>query len=134
MDISKYASYFHDGALYDIKHTNDTIELYFASAEVDPEDIEDNIPLGKYDRIKGVLHLEGIKKITRNKLPVDKKLNMEHPRGNIFNLNIAENFVELQIDWEEVSPQINCNDFSTIKIEADKIYWENKPDLVDPYW
>ncbi len=134
MNISKYAGYFHDGGLIDIKHTNDTIELYLASAEVDPEDIEDNIPLGKYDRIKGILHLEKIKNIIVNDKVFTDTLKMESHSGDIFRFKIRDNTVNLQINWIEFNPKPSSSGFSTSEIEADKIYWENKPDLVDPYW
>jgi len=134
MDISKYTAYFHDGSLIDIKNIDDTIEISLSSAEVDPEDLTDDIPLGEYDRINGILHLEGIKKITRNDLLFNGILKMERQSGEIHRFKIRDAVVELQIDWEDFKPKSQVNDFSTIIIEAEKIYWENKPDLVDPYW
>ncbi len=134
MDISKYADYFHDGGLYDIKQRNDKIELFMCSAEMDPEDLQDDIPLGQGDCITGILHLEGIRKITRNKHPFIGELKMEHQSGSILDFEIENNIVELGISWKNFRPKYQSKGFSTIVIEADKIYWENKPDLVDPYW
>ncbi len=134
MDVSKYAGYFHDGALIDIKQVGDKIELFLSSAEMDPEDLQDDIPLDDYDRIKGILHLEGIRKITRNEQPFVGNLNMEHKRGGILDLEITEHTVTLLIDWRDYNPLYGSVDCSEIMIEADKIYWENKPDLIDPYW
>ncbi len=135
MNISKYAGYFHDGALYDIKHKDNKIELSLSSAEMDPEDLEEDIPLGQGDCIMGILHLEGIRKITRSKQPFLGELKMEHQNGGILDLEIDKNVVELLIEWNDYRPKRLIGvDFSTIKIEAEKIYWENKPDLVNPYW
>ncbi len=134
MDISKYVDYFHDGGLYDIKHRNGKIELFMCSAEMDPEDLKDDIPLGDYDRIKGILHLEDIKKITRNKQPFIGELKMEHQSGEILDFEIVNDVVELGILWDNFKPKHQSMGYSTITIKADKIYWENKPDLVDPYW
>ncbi len=135
MDISKYAGYFHDGGLYDIKQKNGKIELFMSSAEMDPDDLQDDIPLGQGDCITGILHLEGVRKITRNKQPFIGELKMEHQSGSIFNLEITTTTVMLDIIWSDYKPVPRSDiDFSTIEIEADKIYWENKPDLVDPYW
>ena len=134
MDISKCTSYFHDGILIGLKQYSNKIDLILSSAEVDPEELIENIPLGKYDRIKGILHLEGIKKIMRNDQPFLFNLVMEHKRGRIFNFEINNHNVELQIDWRDSNPKTKVNDFLTILIEAEKIYWENKPDLIDPYW
>ena len=61
MDISKYTSYFHDGSLIaiDCGKNNTELTLTMENAEVDPEDINDNIRLSK----KGKLHLKGIKSL-----------------------------------------------------------------------
>ena len=52
--ISKYTAYFHDGSLVAIEYgkNNTELTLTLESAEVDPEDIKDPIPLSKDDRIK----------------------------------------------------------------------------------
>ncbi len=134
MNISKYAGYFHDGGLYDIKHKDENIELFMSSAEMDPEDLHDDIPLGHGDCITGILHLDGIKKITRNKQSFVGELKMEHQSGEILDFEIENNIVELGISWDDFKPIPHISiDYSIFTIEADKIYWENKPELVDPY-
>lgn len=45
MNIAKYDGYFHDGTLIDIKHIGNKITLLMSSAEMNPEDMKDNIPL-----------------------------------------------------------------------------------------
>ncbi len=135
MDISKYTGYFHDGGLIDIRHMDNKIELLLFSAEMDPEDLREDIPLGQDDCITGILHLDGIKKITKNEQPFFGELKMEHQSGDIFKLEISTTTVILKVIWSDYKPIPHSDiDFSTIEIEADKIYWENKPDLVDPYW
>lgn len=63
MIISKYAAFFHDGSVINIQHSGDRIEFSMASAEMDEEDIKDNITLSKDDSIQGKLHLKGIRNI-----------------------------------------------------------------------
>ena len=97
MDISKYVDYFHDGGLYDIKHRNGKIELFMCSAEMDPEDLEDDISLSDNDRIKGILHLERVKKNFVNKNLNNGELKMEHQSGDIFDLEITTTTVILYV-------------------------------------
>ncbi len=88
-----------------------------------------------YDCITGILHLEGVRKITRNKQLFIGELKMEHQSGDICDLEITTTIVILYVSWSDYKPISHSDiDFSTIAIEADKIYWENKPDLVNPYW
>ena len=73
MDIKKYAGYFHDGGLIDIKHIADKIELFITSAEMDPEDLEDDIPLDNWDCLKGILHLENVKNVLTVQIPLVRR-------------------------------------------------------------
>jgi hypothetical protein len=59
---------------------------------------------------------------------------MKYDSGNIFNLEIKKNKVEIAFSWVNFPPKPSVNDFSTIEIEAEKIWWENIPDLADPFW
>ncbi len=132
MNISKYAAFFHDGSVFDIKHTGSKIELSMRSAEMDEEDVKDDIVLSKDDRIQGKLHIEGIKSIEINSKLFLNVLQKEYDNGRIFDFEIAENSIELSIDWVNFPPHSEVNDFSVIRIEASNIYWENIPNLVDP--
>ena len=131
MDISKYTSYFHDGSLIAIDYgKNDTeLTLTMESAEVDPEDIKDNIPLAKEDRIKGKLHLKGVKNIYINRKKLSTPLKMNYDNGKIFDLEIKNNEVLLAISWRNYPPKPDTNDFSTITINVESMCWENIPDL-----
>ena len=109
---------------------NDTeLTLTMESAEVDPEDIKDNIPLAKEDRIKGKLHLKGIKNIYINRKRLSTPLKMNYDNGKIFDLEIKNNEVLLSISWRNYPPKARTNDFSTITIDVGNVCWENIPDL-----
>lgn len=99
------------------------------SAEIDEEDIKDNIVLSKNDRIRGKLHIEGIKRIKQNDHPYHEILTMRYKDAEIFHFEIYQNKVEFQIKWCSYPPTPYIEDFSTIEIEAEKIWWENMPDL-----
>ncbi len=131
MDISKYTAYFHDGSLMDIRHVGNEIEFYMASAEMDKEDVEDDTILSKDESIQGRLHLKGIKNITIDGKSFLGILNKEYDSGTIFDFEITKNSVELAIDWINFPPKPEVNNFSVIKIESEKIWWENIPDLSD---
>ena len=61
MDISKYTAFFHDGAIRDIDHKHNKMELSMESAEMDKDDVKENIPLSKYDTIQGKLYTSAFK-------------------------------------------------------------------------
>lgn len=133
MDISKYAPFFHDGGIMDIRHEGGTIEFSMSSAEMDEEDLHDDIPLSKYDDIQGKLHVEGVKSITINRSPFFGILKKTHDYVGIFHFEIKNKTIGLDLDWENYRPKPEMRDFTSIKIEAEKIWWETIPDLEDLY-
>ncbi len=134
MRIKKYEAYFHDGALIDIQHNNNQIEFSLESAEMDLSDLKDPIELSERKTIKGKLHLEDIISIFSTDGSLSNQLHMKYKSGNIFDLEISKNQVEISIIWENFPPKPAVNDFCTITIKARKIWWENIPDLYDPFW
>lgn len=133
MNIADYTSNFHDGSIIDIKHEINRIEISMESAEITEEDMKEDFPLSEHDTIKGKLHLEEVKSIKECNSYLNF-LKMKHEDATIFHFKINNNKVELQIIWGTYPPNPPVDDFSTIEIEAEKIWWENIPDLYDPYW
>ncbi|PCI92276.1 hypothetical protein COB11_07770 [Candidatus Aerophobetes bacterium] len=133
MDISKYTAFFHDGSVMDIQHTEDKIVFFMASAEMDEDDIKDDINLSKDNSIQGKLHIEGIKRVTVDDELLEKPLRKEYDNGHIFDFEITKNSIELSIDWINFPPKPQINEFSVINVDAKKIYWENIPNLEDSY-
>lgn len=131
MDISNYTSFFHDGSIGEIQHDRDGIVLSMSSAQMDEEDNKDNIPLSKDDFIQGKLHIEGIKSIIVDDQPFFGVLKKTHDSGGIFRFELRRGVVELMISWENFRPKPKEEDFTVTKIEAENIWWENIPDLVD---
>ena len=129
MDICKYKDFFHDVALLGIEHQGTTIVLSMQSAEVAPEELPSYIALSSDDRITGKLHLKGIKNIYINRKKLSTLLEMNYDNGKIFDLEIKNNEVLLSISWRNYPPKVRTNDFSTITINAENVYWENIPDL-----
>lgn len=132
MNISKYTSFFHDGSIIDIRHEGDNIQFSMSSAEVDEEDLQDDIPLSKYDRIQGKLHVEGVRNITINEKRFSGKLKKIYEDGSIFHFALNNGFVELEVAWGVLPPDLEKRDFTDIKVEAAKIWWETIPELEDP--
>ncbi|MGL5627151.1 MAG: hypothetical protein ACRDDW_06555 [Candidatus Rhabdochlamydia sp.] len=132
--IEYYASFFHDGSIIAIEHHHNNMEISMQSAEMDLEDLKDDTKLSEHDRIKGKLHLENIKTISINEIPYFETWQMSYDEGGIFHFIVDKQTVELQIIWENFPPKPTVNEFSTIKITAEKIWWENIPDLFDPFW
>lgn len=131
MDISQYVDFFHDGSIMDIRHVGNKIEFFMASAEMDEEDVKDDVVLSKDDTIRGKLHIEGVRNIKENNQQYLDILRMKCKTAEIFHFGINQNNVELQILWYSFPPKPCIDDFSTIEIEAEKIWWENIPNLPD---
>ena len=129
MNIKKYTSLFHDGSVIEINHIKNNAIIYMESAEIDKDDIQDDVVLSKDDRIRGKLHIEGIKSVKDNNQPYLGLLRMKYADTEIHHFEVNQNKVELQIKWYAYPPQPYIEDFSTIEIQAKKIWWENIPDL-----
>ena len=129
MDISKYTSFFHDGSIMNIEHIGSNLIFTMGSAEMDKEDLKDNIALSKNNRIKGKLHIDGVQTIIIDDQSFLGKMKQEYDHGDILHLTIKNNFVELTVEWIDFPPKVEREFFSVIQIEAKKIYWENIPDL-----
>lgn len=134
MKIQKYLDEFHDGSLIDIEHTSGEIVLSIESAEMDLCDMKDDISLSERGTIKGKMHLESIKSIQINGISFNSFWKMPYDYGTVFDLQIQNNSIELQVSWKNAPKKPSVNDFSVIVIEAEKIWWENIPDLYDPFW
>ena len=134
MDIINYTSYFHDGGIINIEQKNNNISISMESAEMDPDDLKENVLLSKYNTIKGKLCIEGIVSIMINEKPFNRKLIMTHDDGEILDFEFLNNhIIKLGIQWNNFPPKPIDLDFSIIRIEAEKIWWENIPDLYDPF-
>ena len=132
--IKKYLNEFHDGALLGIERIEKGYIFSLESAEMDVSDIKDNFLLSKRGTIKGKLHLELVQFVTVNGLLFKDNLKMKYDYGSIFDFDIRDSTVELQISWRNSPKKPYVNDFSTIVINAKKIWWENIPDMADPFW
>jgi len=132
--IKKYLHEFHDGALLAIKCIGEGHVFSLESAEMDISDMKDSLLLSERRTIKGKLHLELVQSVTVNELIFEDKLKMKYDYGSIFDFDIRDNTVELQISWRNSPQKPYVNDFSTIVINAKKICWGNIPDMVDPLW
>jgi hypothetical protein len=132
--IKKYLHEFHDGALIAIERIGEGYAFSLESAEMDISDMKDSLLLSERGTIKGKLHLELVQSVIVNELVFEDKLKMKYDYGSIFDFDIRDNTVELQISWRNSPKKPYVNDFSTIVINAKKIWWENIPDMVDPFW
>lgn len=135
-NIKKYTAYFHDGYLLDIKHTKENMEIFMESAQIDPDDMKDNIQLSKHGTIKGKLHVEKIKEIRVNEELLIGEWEKPYDIGDIYEFNILDNVIRFVICWIDYSSKSspNTNMWYNYQINAKKIYWENIPDLFNPYW
>lgn len=132
--IKNYLNEFHDGALLAIERRGQGYIFSLESAEMDCSDMKEGLSLSERGTIKGKLHLDIVKSIKINELTFEGELKMKYDYGSIFDFDIQDNVVELQISWRNAPQKPYVNDFSTIIIKAKGIWWENIPDLLDPFW
>ena len=99
------------------------------SAEIIPEYMLENMPPLNKKRITGKLYLEGVKKIKINKKLFSNTLKKTYDSGSILDFEILDHKIILGIEWTNYPPRPRKSDFSTIEIEAEKIYWENVPNF-----
>lgn len=132
IDISKYAAYFHDGNLFNISRVKDEIVCQMSSAEVDLSEIEKGLVLSKNHRIRGMLHLSNIQNIHITGEYKLESLFDVFNLGTILDFEIKNKSVYLGVLWENYPPKPRTNEFTTIVIQAERIWWENLPELTDP--
>jgi hypothetical protein len=129
INIEKYAAYFHDGIIADIICFKNEIRMNICSAEIDPEEVEKNIILSKDNSISGVLHFHNVINVEISNGLLLENLFKIFDHGTILDFEIKDGNVELGILWTNYLPKPRTNEFSRILIKADKIWWENIPDL-----
>lgn len=131
MNLKDYFGFFHDGTIINIIQNNDYIEILMESAEILPEWNKENISLSNRATIKGKLHLEQIKNILIDKKPVNH-IQLLYDDGEILTFRINNNKLNLLVLWSNYPPKLRLNVTQLIEIEAEKIYWENIPNLFSP--
>jgi hypothetical protein len=132
MDIAKYAGYFHDGYVNSILHAGDNITFFLESSVIeDMQEIVDENYLSNNKTFKGKLNIYKIKSFKLCGKNYEGIFQMEYDDGNILDFEIKDNRVFLLIEWQNFPPKSYKTDVSKIEIEAEKIDWENIPDLPD---
>lgn len=132
MNIINYCSFFHDGSIIEITHFNHKIELSMESAQISREDLKEQIFLSNQSTLKGKLHIEQIYSIEENKQPFEGKLHRKSDWGEIIHLKTNPSQTKILIRW--VYLNFKSEEISNLNIKAKKIWWENIPDLKDPFW
>jgi len=134
MDIAKYAGYFHDGYVNGISHIGNNISFSLESSVIeDLDEILDKNYLSDSNSFKGVLKINSIKYFKVGDEKYTGIFKMEYDDGDILDLEIKNNRVFLLIEWKNFPPKSSKTDVSKIEIEAEKIWWENIPDLESQY-
>jgi len=133
MNITEYASYFHDGSIIHIDHLDSTILISMETSELSEEDLHDDVELSEQNALKGILHLENVKSLSVDGSPLYTKLAMLADEANILRFEFAKNKVRFFVEWINFPPKKEINLYSDIIIEFDNFFWENSPHLPDPF-
>ena len=133
MDIEKYD--FHDGYIIDIKHIKGSVAISMESAQIDTEEVCGTYELSEHKTLKGKLHLDGVKKIILNEKRCLDQLEMVDMEGNISSLDFDSQRMYLVINWMPHPPTTEKKEsWYAYEIYCEHIYWENIPNLTNPYW
>lgn len=134
--LSQYAGYFHDGSIHDIMHYKDSLVISIESAQLLPEWYWDRkkLPLSKRDTISGKLYFVHVNSLKQDDKPSHEAFKMVYEGCEVFDIKIEVHKIKMLVTWEQYLPKRERTDMVCIEIEADKIYWENIPNLFDDYW
>ncbi len=130
MDFNKYSGYFHDGGIINIEQNDDNIIIDMESCEI-RDDWEVNLPLSHKNTIRVKMYINGVKKISVNNKDVNV-LKKQYDSGEIMNIDIKKNQFNMNVIWRNFLPKQKFSTFEVIEVEAEKIYWQNIPDLFNP--
>lgn len=103
------------------------------SAEISPDENKDKFTLSKHSTVKGKLHLEGVYLIMENEIQTSGQLKMLYDSAGILHFNIHNTTIKLELEWINFRPKSKPTAYSFYIIHAKKLWWENIPDLYDPF-
>ena len=134
MDIKKYTDYFHDGGFIGANRTEQNMELFLRSCEITSDEPIDRRILSTDSALKGKLCLMDIQSFKVDGIENKEIPWKDYDHGEILDLTIDNNKVFLLIEWTNFPPKTRATDVSKIEIEAEKIHWENIPELTDDFF
>src|SRR5262249_11925823 len=120
----KYAGYFHDGTLTGLIQEGNRVDFTLVSAEIDKRDRDASVP---HDfRLKGMLSLEGVRNIQVNRKPYSEPMKMKSESADIYNLEISEHRLEIELTWEIYLPYFKEVSWQTITMDYDRLTWKER--------
>ena len=132
MNIQRYD--FHDGYLIDIENIDQDILISLESAQVSDDENKEGYILSTNSTLKGKLHIKNVSNISVNDSPLLGKLVKKYDEGDVFSLEVQRQKVVLEVTWLNHPPKpYEETPIHKIVIEGDSIFWENLPDLNNPW-
>ncbi len=128
LDIRKFTSDFHDGSIFKIQCREDRLVIWMESSELF---VNKEIILSPYHTLKGKLHIEGIKKIKENGKKSSDLNKLYITNAEIMHFDLSSTKTLLEILLQDLNFVVIG--YSTIEIDAEKIWWENIPDMKEPF-
>jgi len=133
MKITSYVDWFHDGWIKELHHSLPEKKIVFTmiSAQVlDCDDFDHTIEVSKNYTICGILHIEGVKKITINNKTFASELKLLDKYGEILDFEIeGDQRIEIGIRYNKLSDTTPDFSYQFIEIECETHRWENIPTL-----
>jgi len=133
MILAHYCSFFHDGSIINIQQTENAILISMDSADIEVDELIEKIELSDHRSIKGILHLEIIRAVYINEEQFFDQLHMLGDTATILDLKISDNIALMFLRWMNFPPNPKIEEYTDLKIACGKIYWQNLPNLFDPF-
>ncbi len=64
---------------------------------------------------------------------LNNNLKMMADVAGILNFDLNKNKIRFFVEWINYPPKNQIEKYSDLQIESDKIYWENNPNIFDPF-
>lgn len=117
--MNELLSFFHDGSLLDIRQKDDRIEFFLESAEIKKGD------LPPYEgRVFAKVVINGVKSVKVNETAFSGVLDFEYDGGEIKDLVIKGDLIELGVEWTNYRPKLDVNEYSLIQVAGDSVRFE----------
>lgn len=133
MIIENYFAYFHDCSIINVSQVRDNIIIAMESAQIPPEDMNDNNMLSNYSTLKGNLIITGISQIYEGGDKVDEMV-ASYDGGSILDMEKSANQLLLGVIWRNYTTlPIDKTEVCSYAIEGTDIYWQNIPNYPDKF-
>ncbi|MBF5058913.1 hypothetical protein [Candidatus Neptunochlamydia vexilliferae] len=125
VDIRKYLEFFERGEILGVIYKGDKVFLTLESSYINPKAVDNRTILSKNCTLRGKLVLQRVESYCLDNKKTQPPKKQLFAGGKIVKLELKQTVAEIVFEYKEQSIKKRV----AVKIEAQKIYWENLPTL-----